>query len=322
MDGDIDFTPNRETFWVNYEVISKFSTLNYKKQVELMKLMPFIVPFEIRIRIINTHLDSFKEYVEQNIYHFDEDEDNYQHANSVVKMIIDRKEILDQSFNYYLNNMLHPYKRWIVTFRTEGGIVEDGVDAGGLFREYMFKLSEAAFTKNVGLFLENSYGFLIPNQESYKVSEYHLKVFEFLGFITGKAIIEDIKIYPNFANYFLNNILDIENTFSELKNYDNDFYKSLVKILEYDGDVENDFCLNFTVESKNNYGKVVTENLIENGSKIMVNNNNRFMYIKKLAAYKLHYQVKEQCESFKKGLLRVIDEETLKLLTAVNDIIN
>ena len=283
--------------------------------------MPFIFPFNLRIKILNSYLTSYKINTETNPFQLNEYDDDFegQSNNGPVKIGVDRRFILDQSLNYYLNGALNPFKRWVIVFRSEHGGVEDGMDAGGLFKEYLFKLSEAGFGKEAGMFIENSYGFLIPNHESYKVTDYHLKIFEFLGFVTGKALLEDIKIYPNLANYFLNNILDIENTFSELKNYDADFYKSLVKILEYEGDVENDFCLNFTVETKNRWGKVITEDLIENGSKIMVNNNNRFLYIKKLAAYKLHFQIKDQCDAFKKGILKILDEETLKLLTAVNN---
>lgn len=166
------------------------------------------------------------------------------------------------------------------------------------------------------MFIETSSGFLMPNPNSSKISSVHLSIFEFLGFITGKAILDEINIWPNFSNFFLNNILDIENSFNELKNYDPELFKNLVYLKDYEADVEQDFGLDFTL-TDNKDGNNVTVNLIENGKNINVNNSNKLLYIKKVAQYKLFSQIKEQCESFKKGLLSVFDGDGLRIFTSV-----
>jgi hypothetical protein len=51
-----------------------------------------------------------------------------------------------------MQNMLSPYGRWIVTFIDKLGQVETGVDAGGLYKEFMYKLSEEAFSSKLGYF--------------------------------------------------------------------------------------------------------------------------------------------------------------------------
>ena len=158
-------------------------------------------------------------------------------------------------------------------------------------------------------------GFLMPNTASANVSNIHLKIYEFLGFIVGISMIEDIKIWPNFSPFFLNDVLDVENSFIELKNYDSELYKNLVSLKSYEGDIENDFSLNFTIIEENN-GKSKFIELIENGVNINVDNNNKLLYIKKVAQYKLYYQFKNQIESFKRGLCHIIDEDILKLFTA------
>jgi len=194
------------------------------------------------------------------------------------------------------------------------------VDAGGLYREYIYKLSEKAFSQDNKMFIETSSGFLMPNPNSSKVSSMHLTIFEFLGFITGKAILDEINIWPNFSNFFLNNILEVENSFNELKNYDPELFKNLVYLKDYDGDVEKDFGLDFTL-TDNKDGNNVTVDLIENGKYINVNNNNKLLYIKKVAQYKLFAQIKEQCESYKKGLLSVFDGDGLRIFTSVRIIL-
>ena len=54
-----------------------------------------------------------------------------------------------------------------------------------------------------------------------------------------------------------------------------------------------------------------TVDLIEGGSKLNVSNHNKLLYIKKVAQYKLTYQIQNQCEAFRKGLLNVIQNEII-----------
>jgi len=180
----------------------------------------------------------------------------------------------------------------------------------------MFKVSEEAFSPKYEFFIESNLGFLMPNPKSEKVADIHLKVFEFLGFIVGIALIEDIKIWPNFNTFFLNNVLGFENSFIELKNLDPEYFKNLVNLKNYQGDIENDFGLNFTVDDEEEKGVVKTIELIKDGKNINVTQNNKLFYIRRVAKYKLTDSVFEQCESFKNGILKVIDEEALKLFTS------
>ena len=167
------------------------------------------------------------------------------------------------------------------------GHKEDGVDAGGLYKEYMYKLSEEAFGAKIGLFKESATGFLLPNKEAYKISSKYLSMYEFLGFITAKAILDDIKLYPNISPIFYNNILEIENAFTDLKEYDSELYKNLTMLKTYEGDVENDFGLTFSITEEDSLSKKTRNiNLIENGENIAVNNNNRLLYIKKMTELK------------------------------------
>ena len=102
----------------------------------------------------------------------------------------------------------------------------------------------------------------------------------------------------------MNNILDIENSFIELKNLDPEYFKNLVNLKNYQGDIENDFGLNFTINEEDN-GKTKTVELIENGRNINVTQNNKLFYIRRVARYKLTDCIMEHCEKFKNGILKV-----------------
>jgi hypothetical protein len=79
-------------------------------------------------------------------------------------------------------------------------------------------------------FVECNTGFLMPNPNSSQISQFHLKIFELSGFIIGVGLLHDIKLVPNFSVFYLNNILEIENPFTELKSYDPDLFKNLVNL--------------------------------------------------------------------------------------------
>ena len=305
------------------DLISKISSFKQSTQLEAIKIMPFIYPFQYRLEILNKFN---RDYRQKQLNLLQQSLLEMEHPQITNEFIISRKNIYEHSFQYFLEGKFNPFIRWKITFVNEFDQKEDGskifykkklVDAGGLYREYIYKLSEKAFSEKNKMFIESSTGFLMPNPDSHKMSTMHLSIFEFLGFITGKAILDDINIWPNFSNFFLNNILEIENSFNELKNYDADLFKNLVYLKDYEGDCEKDLGLDFTI-SENKEGKNIVTELIENGKNINVNNSNKLLYIKKVAQYKLYFQIKIQCDAFKKGILSVFDQDGLKIFTAVN----
>lgn len=326
LDGEINFTSNREEFWNNMELVSKVSWSSKALLREKMKIIPFIFPLKIRLDLGMREMKKWKVQNStslasslnnnNNFYYGDiemyEDNDD----NSPDEIVIPRASMFETAFTFYLQNNLNPFKKWHIAFIDKFGNREEGIDGGGLYKEFMYKFSEEAFGPKINLFKESATGYLLPNAESYKVSQKHLQMFEFLGFMTAKAIADDIKLYPNISPIFFNNILEIENSFTDLKDYDPELYKNLVYLQKYEGNVEQDFGLTFSITEEDSETKRVRNiNLIENGENIPVTNNNRLIYIKKITEYKLLYQYKEQCQKFRDGMQRVLDMEILHLFT-------
>ena len=318
LDGDINFTPNKEEFWNNMEMVTKIAGNSKSLLLEKMKLIPFIFPLKERLKIGVTEMNMLKNQREHIIHHQEYfgylDEDMYDINNSHIK--IPRDSIFNTTFMYYMQNLLSPYGRWVITFIDKLGNVEQGVDAGGLYKEFMFKLSEESFSNKLGYFEESQMGLLIPTRDALHANKSYNynSTYEFLGFIVAKSIVDDIKIYPNFSPVFLNNILEIENSFIDLKIYDPELYKNLVLLKNYEGDVENDFGLYFNLTIEEN-GKNRNFNLIENGDTIPVTNSNRLTYIKKVTDYYLSYQFKNAVINFRNGMSKVINMDILRLYT-------
>ena len=322
LDGEINFTPNREEFWNNMELVSKMTKNNKTLILEKIKLIPFIFPLKVRLEMGVQEINNLKEVNRNSIHNLRNyinyfglvDEDLYDNANAHIK--IPRNAIFNSAFMYYMQNMLHPYRRWIITFIDKLGHTEEGIDAGGLYKEFINKLAEEAFSNKLGYFEESETGLLLPTRDSIHVDKNYNydKTYEFLGFIVAKAIIDDIKISPNFSPIFLNNCLEIENSFTDLKLYDPDLYKSLVTLQTYEGDVKNDFGLYFSLTIEKD-GKNVNFDLVQNGNNIPVTNENRLIYIKKVTDYYLTFQFKNAVSNFKNGMLKVINMDILRLYT-------
>jgi ubiquitin-protein ligase E3 C len=316
LDNDISFTPNKDSFWNNMELVSKISSSKEQNLlIEKMKIMPFIFPLNIRLIYFEKEFKRIKEENRNLILNNNfPDYDLYENDSSTCEMTIPRESIYNTTFMYYMQNLLNPYKKWKISFVDKLGNKELGIDAGGLFKEFIYKLTEEGFSNKEQLFIESESGFLLPNNDIYKLNSNYKEAYKFLGFITGKALIENIKIYPNFSPIFLNNILEIENSFNDMKSYDFELYKNLVNLKNYEGDVEKDMGLTFSI-SENNGNKTRNINLIDNGENIPVTNNNKFLYIKKVTEYKLYYQFKEQCQCFKDGLSNAVNMEILHIFT-------
>lgn len=180
----------------------------------------------------------------------------------------------------------------------------------------MYKLSEEAFSTKLGYFEESQSGLLLPTRDALHANKNYdySSAYEFLGFIVAKALSDDIKIYPNFSPVFLNNILETQNSFIDLKTYDSELYKNLTTLKTYEGNVEDDFGLYFSLTIEED-GKKKNFDLIENGNNIPVTNSNRLTYIKKVTDYYLTFQFKNCVQNFRNGMLKVISMDILGLYT-------
>ena len=76
--------------------------------------------------------------------------------------------------------------------------------------------------------------------------------------------------------------------------------RGLKELLAYEGNVEEDLCLNFHV-SIEEFGKVITVNLRENGEHVAVTNDNRDEYVRLYLDWILNTAIYEQVRAFYLG---------------------
>jgi len=268
-----------------------------------LKRLPFTLPFEARLAIFQDYLKVEKEI-----------------NTSVTKILIRRASLFEDGFNAFTklgNNFLKGKLQ--VTFVDEFGQLEEGIDAGGLFKEFLVELSKIIFNPSYGMFkVSDNEQTLYPNPESdsYLGAE-HLVIFHFVGLVVGRAIFDNILIETEFAQFFLRKILGKINYVNELQSLDKEMFNNLKFLKSYKGDVA-DLFLTFSVTDSSN--KEVE--LIPNGKHLPVTNENKFKYIYAVANHKLHTEIKNQSKAFMNGLsvfvtsdwLQIFNEEEMQIV--------
>lgn len=277
--------------------------------IEILKKMPFVIDFHERIKIFRAMVSSDQER-----------EDDF--WNRGYKATIRRNFVFEDGFAQ-LNRLGSRLKnRVAITFIDEFGLEEAGIDGGGVFKEFLTSLGRQAFNVNFGLFQNTKDNLLFPNPLKYATSNQQLQFFEFMGRILGKALCEGILVDASFASFFLSKWLGNNNYLEDLPSYDQELYKNLMFLKNYEGNAE-DLSLNFTVVNEE-FGETDVIELVPSGKNLPVTNENRIRYIHLVANYKLNEQIRRQCNSFLQGLsdlvnpgwLRIFNSEELHVLVS------
>lgn len=171
---------------------------------------------------------------------------------------------------------------------------EDGVDEGGVRKEFYQVLMEQILSPNYGMFTyDEETRFTWFRQDSLESDHSWVLVGTFFGLAAFNSILLDVQFPPvvyrkmqvalrsNFKNIQEGNsemfggesyracLEDVEETFPSIG-------KSLSALLSYEGeDVEDVFALTFEISYTGLFGKAKTVELIPNGSEVAVTNENR-----------------------------------------------
>ncbi|AFZ80372.1 ubiquitin-protein ligase 1, putative [Theileria equi strain WA] len=234
-----------------------------------------------------------------------------------IKITVRRKHVfLDSYHQLRLRSGDEMKGKLTVSF---GG--EEGVDAGGLTREWFTILSKEMFNPNYGLFTREGrkQEFNHPNPLS-GINPDHLNFFKFIGRVIGKALYDGHHMDAYFCRSFYKHMLGRKITPADAESVDPQFYENLISIDKYslkDLDLE----LYFSTEI-DEFGKVKVIDLIPNGRNIPVTDENKHKYIELLCRHKVTNGIKEQLDAFMAGfrelicpqLISIFDDRELELL--------
>lgn len=188
---------------------------------------------------------------------------------------------------------------------------EEGVDAGGVSREWFSVLARQMFDPNYALFKTSAADKLTyqPNRASW-VNPDHLSFFTFVGRVIGKAIYDGRLLDAYFTRSFYKHILGRQVDYRDVEAIDPEYYKSLVWMLE--NDITDIIDLTFSVET-DDFGTMKTIDLKPNGRDIPVTEENKQEYVKLITEQKLTVAIKDQIHAFLDGFHDIISEQLISI---------
>ncbi|KAL5533037.1 hypothetical protein ACEPAF_4813 [Sanghuangporus sanghuang] len=197
---------------------------------------------------------------------------------------------------------------------------EDGLDYGGVSREFFFLLSHEMFNPFYCLFEYSAHdNYTLQINPASGVNPEHLNYFRFIGRVTGLAIFHRRFLDAYFIISFYKMVLKKKVTLSDLESVDAELYRGLKWMLENDITDVLDETFSTTEER---FGEMFTIDLCPKGSEIPVTEENKADYVNAVVHYRIQKRVKEQFDAFMAGfnelapqdLVMVFDERELELL--------
>ncbi|KXS21640.1 HECT-type ubiquitin-protein ligase E3 Pub1 [Gonapodya prolifera JEL478] len=197
---------------------------------------------------------------------------------------------------------------------------EEGLDYGGVSREFFFLLSHEMFNPFYCLFeysAHDTYTLQINPQSS--VNPEHLNYFRFIGRVVGLSIFHHRFLDAFFVSSFYKLILGKKIVLKDMESMDAELYRSLQWML--DNPIAGILDNTFSVEEET-FGVTTTFDLKPGGRDIAVTDENKQEYVELVTQWKIETRVQEQMKAFLSGfyefvpkeIVSVFDERELELL--------
>ncbi|KAM3841251.1 NEDD4-like E3 ubiquitin-protein ligase WWP1 isoform 2-T3 [Vipera latastei] len=226
---------------------------------------------------------------------------------SHVKINVSRQTLFEDSFQQIM--ALKPYdlrRRLYVIFRGE-----EGLDYGGLAREWFFLLSHEVLNPMYCLFeYAGKSNYCLQINPASTINPDHLSYFCFIGRFIAMALFHGKFIDTGFSLPFYKRMLNKKLTIKDLESIDTEFYNSLIWIRDNnieECNLEMYFCVDMEL-----LGKVTSHELKSGGSNLLVTEENKEEYIGLMAEWRFSRGVQEQTKAFLDGFNEVVPLQWLQ----------
>jgi len=206
---------------------------------------------------------------------------------------------------------------------------EEGVDEGGVKKEFFQLLCTQLFDFSYGMFRGTESGgevWFNPSHGSSFGSD-DSQEYQLVGALVGLAIYNSVLLDLHFPLVAYKKLLGLSVGLADLRELDAEMGEGLRKLLEWEeegggeggmgggGKVEDVFGLCFEVDWVE-FGEVRRHDLIEGGREVEVTRENRKEYVRLYVEWILEGSIRKSFEEFKSGFDRVMGGSSISLLRA------
>uniref|UniRef100_A0A8C7ZPG2 E3 ubiquitin-protein ligase n=1 Tax=Oryzias sinensis TaxID=183150 RepID=A0A8C7ZPG2_9TELE len=226
---------------------------------------------------------------------------------SHVKINVSRQTLFEDSFQQIM--ALKPYdlrRRLYVIFRGE-----EGLDYGGLAREWFFLLSHEVLNPMYCLFeYAGKSNYCLQINPASAINPDHLSYFCFIGRFIAMALFHGKFIDTGFSLPFYKRMLNKKLILKDLESIDPEFYNSLIWIR--DNNIEECGLEMFFSVDMEILGKITSHDLKPDGANIQVTEENKEEYISQMAEWRFSRGVEGQTKAFLDGFNEVVPLQWLQ----------
>ena len=188
---------------------------------------------------------------------------------------------------------------------------EEGVDAGGLSREFFGILAKEIFNPNYALFTSTEDGCTFQPNPLSSINRDHLDYFRFVGRIVGKAVADGFLLDAHFTRSLYKHMLGMKPTYHDMQAIDPDYYKNLKMILDYNLE---DIGLDLTFSTVTYwFGRAQTVDLIPNGRNIPVTESDKEKYVDLVCQHRMTTSIEKQVDAFLHGFYDLVKPELISV---------
>jgi E3 ubiquitin-protein ligase HUWE1 len=226
-----------------------------------------------------------------------------------IRLHIRRDHVFEDAYHQLcLRNAEEMRGRLHITFRNE-----QGVDAGGLSREFFGILAKEIFNPNYALFTSTEDGCTFQPNPNSNVNPDHLSYFRFVGRIVGKAVADGYLLDSHFTRSLYKHMLGKEPTHHDMEAIDPDYYKNLKTILEYN---LGDLCLDLTFSVEDHsFGRNQVVDLIPDGRNIPVTEENKAKYVSLVCQNRMTTAISSQIKAYLDGFYELVSKDLIQIFT-------
>jgi len=226
-----------------------------------------------------------------------------------LRLHIRRKYVFEDAYHQLrLRNADEMRGRLHITFRNE-----EGVDAGGLSREFFGILAKEIFNPNYALFTSTEDGCTFQPNPNSSINPDHLSYFRFVGRIVGKAVADGYLLDAHFTRSLYKHMLGLEPTHHDMEAIDPDYYRNLKTILEFKlADIGME--LTFSIED-HSFGRIQTIDLIPNGRTIHVTEERKEEYVRLICQHRMTTAIQSQIKAYLDGFYELVSPELIAIFT-------
>ena len=191
-------------------------------------------------------------------------------------------------------------------------IGEQGVDEGGVRKEFFLLFIRQIFDPDYGMFNYNK------KTRLYWFNHYTFEPkikYELIGIIFGLAIYNNIILDVKFPLTVYKKLLGIKPTLEDMKECDPELYNNFTFLINSkDKNLKEELDTNFVVVD-DKFGEKLDIPLKPNGENIMVDCENKDEYVELYLDWYFNISIKEVFNSFEKGFYKVFKKEICEILS-------